>query len=95
MPTRFLIAGMYFFAITSAIAMVVALLAPIDAVRFLGVVALACAGTGFLVQLYALQRVDPAALNALRSRFGAARNGVRTMGARAATFTAPRHRPTN
>ena len=84
MPTRFLIAGMHFFAIAAATGMIVALFAPIDAVKFLGVVALACAGTGFLLQLYALQRVDPAAFMALRSRFDAARNGVRAAGVRAA-----------
>ena len=84
MPTRFVIAGMHFFAIAAAIGTVVALFAPIDAVRFLGVVALACAGTGFLVQLYALQRVDPAAYMKLRGRFDAARKGMRTAGVRAA-----------
>ena len=60
MFTRFVVAGLHFFGLAAVVAIVTALLAPIDAIRFLGVVALACAGLGFLVELYALQRVDPA-----------------------------------
>jgi hypothetical protein len=81
MPTRFLIGGLYFFGIAAAAAIAVALLAPIDFVRFLGVVALACGGTGFIVHFYALQRLDPHAFMVLRSRFQAALHAV---GSRAA-----------
>ena len=68
MLTRFLIAALYFFGIAAGVAIAVALLAPIDAIRFLGVVALACAGAGFLVQLGALQRFDPHAYMVLPFR---------------------------
>ena len=79
MLTRFLIAALYFFGIAAAVAIGVALLAPIDAIRFLGVVALACAGAGFLVQLRALQRFDPQAYMVLTFRlraFGARLAGI-------------------
>ena len=88
MPSRFLISGMHFFAITAAVAVAVALLAPIDAIRFLGVVALACAGVGFLVQFYALQRVDPDAVMVLRKRVRAPFDRLRAVGTRAADVVA-------
>ena len=72
MRTRFLIAALYFFGTAAAVAIGVALLAPIDAIRFLGVVALACAGAGFLVQLRALRRIDPDAYMVLAVRCRAA-----------------------
>ena len=84
MLTRFLIAALYFFGIAAAVAIAVALLAPIDAIRFLGVVALACAGAGFLVQLEALQRFDPHAFMVLTHHFRAALRRLRALGARIA-----------
>lgn len=94
MPTRFLIAGLRFFGMAAAVAIVVALLAPIDAIRFLGVVALACAGMGALVQLYALQRLDPHGFMELRARFQSALHRVRDAGSRAAgTYADAGHSP--
>ena len=88
MSTRFVVAGLYFFGLAAAVAIVVALLAPIDAIRFLGVVALACAGTGFLVELYAIQRLDPQAFVELRARFQASLHRVRAFVSRTAgTYT--------
>jgi hypothetical protein len=84
MSTRFVVAGLYFFGVAAAVAIVVALLAPIDAIRFLGVVALACAGTGFTVELYALQRLDPQAFLELRARLQASLHGMRAFGSRMA-----------
>jgi len=84
MSTRIIVAGLYFFGLAAAVAIVVALLAPIDAIRFLGVVALACAGTGFLVELYALRRLDPQAFLGLRERFHASLDRMGTLGSRAA-----------
>lgn len=84
MSTRFVIAGLHFFGLAAAVAIVVALVAPIDAIRFLGVVALACAGTGLFVQLYALQRLDPHAFMELRARFQSALHRLRGAGPRAA-----------
>ena len=84
MPTRFLLAGLHFFGLAAVVAIVVALLAPIDAIRFLGVIALACAGTGFLVQLYALERFDPQAFLELRARFHASLHRIHAFGSRTA-----------
>jgi len=80
MFTRFVVAGLHFFGLAAIVAIVTALLAPIDAIRFLGVVALACAGLGFLVELYALQRVDPQAFHELSARL----QRFRAFGARTA-----------
>ena len=92
MSTRFVIAGLYFFGLAAGVAIVVALLAPIDAIRFLGVVALASAGTGFLVELYALQRLDPQAFFELRARLQASLHRVRATGSRVArTYTGVAH----
>jgi hypothetical protein len=92
MPTRFVVAGLHFFGLAAAVAIGVALLAPIDAIRFLGVVALACAGTGFIVQLYALQRLDPQAFLELRARFRASIDRIRAFGSRTArTYTGATH----
>ena len=88
MPTRFLVAGLYFFALAALVAIVVAVLAPIDAIRFLGVVALACAGLGFLIQLYALQKLDPQTFVALRARL---RTPLHRMRALARTYTQATH----
>ncbi len=74
MPTRFILAGLQFFAGAAVFAIAIALLAPIDPVRFLGVLGLACAGAGFVVQLHALRRVDPHAFMVLRFRL---HSGVR------------------
>ncbi len=65
MPTRFIVAGLHFFGLAAAVAIVVALLAPIDAIKFLGVVALACAGIGFLVR--ALRAAAPRSAGAISS----------------------------
>lgn len=81
MRTRFLVAALYFFVAAAAFATGVALLAPIDAIRFLGVVALACAGTGFLVQLQVLRRIDPDAYILIASRLRAAFQPVRALAA--------------
>jgi len=77
MLTRFLLGGLQFFGIAAAVAIAVALLAPMDAMRFLGVISLACAGLGFMLHLYALQRVDPHAFMVLRS---GARAAVQSIG---------------
>jgi hypothetical protein len=88
MPTRFVIAGLHLFGLAALVAIVVALVAPIDAIKFLGVVALAFAGTGFLVELYALQRLDPQAFLELRARFQASFDRMRAFGSRTArTYT--------
>ena len=86
MPTRFILAGLQFFAGAAVFAIVIALLAPIDAVRFLGVVGLACAGIGFVVQLHALRRVDPHAFMVLRFRLHTGIRHVATFLGRAASF---------
>lgn len=92
MPTRFVVAGLHFFGLAAAVAIVVALLAPIDAIRFLGVVALACAGTGFLFQLYALQRLDPQGYLDLTARIQASVDRIRAFGSRTArTYTGATH----
>ena len=90
MTTRFLVAGLHFFGIAAALAIAIALLAPIDAVRFLGVMALAFAGAGFLLQLYVLQRFDPETYSALSVRFHAALQKLRGVGSRA-TFSGNTH----
>ena len=86
MPTRFILAGLQFFAGAAVFAIVIALMAPIDQVRFLGVVGLACAGTGFVVQLHALRRVDSQAFMLLRFHFRAAVRNVATFVARVPSF---------
>ena len=85
---RFILAAMQLFAIAAVLAVAVALLAPIDAIQFLGVVALFFAGAGFLVQLAALQRFDPLSYRRLRVRLRAARRRVRALGARGASAVA-------
>ena len=84
MKTRFILAAMQLFGVAAAVAIAVALLAPIDAIRFLGVVALLFAGAGFLLQLNALQRFDRRAYRLLRFRIRAALRRVRAVGARGA-----------
>jgi hypothetical protein len=92
MMTRFILAAMQLFGVAAATAIAVALLAPIDAIRFLGVVALFFAGAGLLVQLNALQRFDPHAYRVLRFRLRATRRRARAFGARlAAKLTAALH----
>jgi hypothetical protein len=88
MTTRFILAAMQLFGVAAALAIAVALLAPIDAIRFLGILALVFAGTGFLVELGALQRFDPHAYRLLRFRFRAALKRVRVLGARSAGLVA-------
>jgi hypothetical protein len=95
MPTRFIIAGLHFFGIAAAVAIAVALLAPIDFVKFLGVMALACAGSGFLLHLYALRRLDPHAFMVLRFRFRSALHGVRAASSRAAAILTGVAQPTS
>ena len=86
--TRFILATMQLFGVAAAVAIAVALLAPIDAVRFLGVTALALSGAGFLVQLNALRQFDPHAYRLLRFRIRAALKRVRSLGARGASALA-------
>ena len=88
MKTRFIFAALQLFGVAAAVSIAVALLAPIDAIRFLGVIALVFAGTGFLVQLNALQRFDPRSYRRLRFRFRAALKGIHAVGARGATRVA-------
>ena len=92
MTTRFIFVALQLFGVAAVVATAVAVLAPFDAIRFLGVVALLFAGTGFLVQLNALQRFDPRSYRRLRFRlrfpFRAALKGIRAVGARGATLVA-------
>ena len=88
MTTRFILAAMQLFGVAAALAIAVALLAPIDAIRFLGVIALVFAGTGFLVQLNALQRLDPRAYRRLRFRIRVALRKARGVAARGASRVA-------
>ena len=68
MTTRFILAALQFFGVTAIVSIAIALVAPLDASRFLGVVALACAGSGFLIHLHALRRMDPQAFMTLSAR---------------------------
>jgi hypothetical protein len=86
MTTRFIFVALQLFGVAAVVATAVALLAPFDAIRFLGVVALLFAGTGLLVQLSALQRYDPRSYRRLRFRFRVALKGVRAIGARGAAL---------
>jgi len=86
MTTRFILVALQMFGVAAAVAVAIALLAPYDAIRFLGVVALLFAGTGFLVQLNALRRFDPRSYRMLRFRFRAALKGIRAFGARGAAL---------
>jgi hypothetical protein len=84
MKTRLIFAAMQFFAVAAAAAIATALLAPIDAIRFLGVMALLFSGAGFFVELDALRRFDPHAYWVLRHRLRVALKRVRVLGARGA-----------
>ena len=86
MTTRFIFAALQLFGVAAAVASAVAVLAPFDAIRFLGVVALLFAGMGILVQLNALQRFDPGSYRWLRFRFRAALKGIRAFGGRGAAL---------
>jgi hypothetical protein len=88
MLTRFLIAGVYFFGTAAAAAIAIATLAPMDAIRFLGVVAFACAGAGLLLQLHALRLIDPDAYGTLALRFRAAAQPLRALFASVASGAA-------
>jgi hypothetical protein len=88
MTTRFIFVALQLFGVAAVVATAVAVLAPFDAIRFLGVAALLFAGTGFLVRLNALQRFDPRSYRRLRFRFRAALKGIHAVGARGATRVA-------
>jgi hypothetical protein len=66
MPTRWILRLLKFFAASAAVALAVALLAPMPAVRLFGYVALACALTGMALHLYLLHDADPHAWTVLR-----------------------------
>jgi hypothetical protein len=68
MPTRRILLFLKFFAVSAAIALAVALLAPIPLLRVAGYIALACALLGVALYLYLLRDADPHAWMVLRYR---------------------------
>jgi hypothetical protein len=66
MPTRWILRLLKFFAWSAALALVVALFAPMPVIRLFGCVALACALTGMALHLYLLHDADPHAWTVLR-----------------------------
>ena len=66
--TRFLTAGLGFFASALVAGLVLLAVAPLDAARALCGFALVCAAAGFLLHYLALRARDPSALAALRAR---------------------------
>jgi hypothetical protein len=60
--------GLWFFAASVLAALFLIALAPLDAIRFLGVIAMLCATAGVALHLYAVHVDDPRALTALRHR---------------------------
>lgn len=66
MPTRRILLLLKFFAGAAAIALVVALLAPMPIIRLFALVALACALLGVALYLYLLRDADPHAWMVLR-----------------------------
>ena len=83
MPTRFLLAGLQYFAASVAVALMIVLLAPAGAIRFFGFVALASAAAGFALDVYALRDADPHAFMVLRFRLAGAAERVRAIFIRA------------
>jgi hypothetical protein len=86
--TRLIFAAMQLFGVAAVFAFAVALLAPIDPIRFLGVIGFAFAGLGFLMQVCALRQSDPEAYRLLALRFRAGLKRVRIRGARAMAHVA-------
>jgi len=66
MPTRWILALLKFFAASTAVALAVAVLAPMPSIRFFGFVALTCALAGMALHLYLLRSADPHAWMVLR-----------------------------
>jgi len=66
MPTRRILLLLKFFAGAAALALVVALLAPMPIIRLFAYVALGCALTGMALHLYLLRDADPHAWMVLR-----------------------------
>jgi len=66
MPTRQILLLLKFFAGAAAIALIVALLAPMPIIRLFALVALACALVGVALHLYLLRDADPHAWMVLR-----------------------------
>ncbi|HVN34739.1 MAG TPA: hypothetical protein VMU96_05725 [Casimicrobiaceae bacterium] len=86
--TRLILAALRLFGLAGVLAIGVAVLAPLDPIRFIGVIAFAFAGAGFLVQLCALRKSDRDAYRRLAFRFRAARKRARIRVARAASLVA-------
>lgn len=86
MPRGFILAGLRFFGTAAALGLALVALAPIGGVRLLGLVGLACAVTGLVLHIFALHRVDPEALPALRSRFEASVNRTLARGLHVASI---------
>jgi uncharacterized membrane protein len=68
MPTWFINAGLRFFGGALIAALIVVAVAPLGAIRLLGLIALACAIAGLVLHLYAMRANDPRALTALGHR---------------------------
>jgi hypothetical protein len=66
MPTRWILLLLKFFAGSAAVALTVAVLAPMPMLRWFGYVALVCALAGVALQLYLLRSADPHAWMVLR-----------------------------
>ena len=59
MGTRWIVFGLRFFAVSALVALAVAVVGPLPAIRFFGYVALTCAAAGIALNLYALRDADP------------------------------------
>lgn len=66
MPTRWILATLKFFAVSTVVALAVAALAPMPSIRFFGLVALTGALAGMALHLYLLRAADPHAWMVLR-----------------------------
>ncbi len=60
--------GLWFFAASVLAALFLIALAPLGAIRLLGVIAMLCATAGVALHLYAVHVDDPRALTTLRHR---------------------------
>jgi hypothetical protein len=68
MSTRWIVFGLRFFAVSALVALAVAVVGPLPAIRFFGYVALTCAAAGIALNLYALRDADPHGWTVLRYR---------------------------
>jgi len=68
MTTRHIYVTLQFFAVAFAAALAVALLAPVNGIRLLGLMAMVFAACGFALQFYELHTRDPHGLTVLRYR---------------------------